>query len=193
MEQSRLMKVASVVGLSLSLLFLPGARHAGAAEPIKIGAVLAVTGFAGNFGTNTKLAITYLQEELNQKGGIAGRQVQVLIEDDQSVPTNSLVSATKLIRDKNVCMLLGPNLTPMVMPTLPLVEREKVPQLAIGAGHEVTVPLKKWVFRIPVTDYRLAPHARFCREHPGRAKDSRSLQHGFLWENGVAGHRRQHR
>jgi branched-chain amino acid transport system substrate-binding protein len=152
------MKIASVVGLSLSLVLITGVRqHAGAAEPIKIGAVMSVTGFAGNFGTNSKLAITYLSEELNEKGGIAGRQVQVLFEDDQSVPTNSLVAATKLIRDKNVSMLLGPTLTPMVMPTLPLVEKEKVPQLAIGAGHEVTVPLKKWVFRIPVTDYRLAP------------------------------------
>jgi branched-chain amino acid transport system substrate-binding protein len=157
MKKNRLMKIASVVGLSLSLILIPGVRHAGAAEPIKIGAVMSVTGFAGNFGTNSKLAITYLSEELNQKGGIAGRPVQVLFEDDQSVPTNSLVAATKLIRDKNVSMLLGPTLTPMVMPTLPLVEKEKVPQLAIGAGHEVTVPLKKWVFRIPVTDYRLAP------------------------------------
>jgi len=157
MKMSRVMKGASIVGLSLSLVLMTGVRDGGAAEPIKIGAVLAVTGFAGNFGTNSKLAITYLAEELNQKGGVAGRPVQVLIEDDQSIPTNSLVAATKLIRDKNVCMLLGPNLTPMVMPTLPLVEKEKVPQLAIGAGHEVTVPLKKWVFRIPVTDYRLAP------------------------------------
>ena len=158
MKKNGLMKIASAVGLSISLVLIPGVRqHAGAAEPIKIGAVMSVTGFAGNFGTNSKLAITYLSEELNQKGGIAGRPVQVLFEDDQSVPTNSLVAATKLIRDKNVSMLLGPTLTPMVMPTLPLVEKEKVPQLAIGAGHEVTVPLKKWVFRIPVTDYRLAP------------------------------------
>ena len=156
-EMNRLMKVACVVSLCVTLVVVTGARDARTAEPIRIGAVLAVTGFAGNFGTNSKLAITYLAEELNQKGGIAGRPVQVLIEDDQSTPTNSLVAATKLIRDKNVCMLLGPTLTPMVMPTLPLVEKEKVPQLAIGAGHEITVPLKKWVFRIPVTDYRLAP------------------------------------
>ena len=69
MKKNRLMKIASVVGLSISLVLIPGVRqHAGAAEPIKIGAVMSVTGFAGNFGTNSKLAITYLSEERIRKG-----------------------------------------------------------------------------------------------------------------------------
>ena len=157
MNMKRFVGIAGVVGLSLSLVLLSGVRQGRAAEPIKIGAVVSVTGFAGNFGTNGKLSISLMADEFNQKGGILGRQVQVLFEDDQSSPTNALVAATKLIRDRNVCMLLGPSLTPTVMPTLPLVEKEKVPQLAFGSGHEITVPLKKWVFRIPPTDYRVAP------------------------------------
>jgi branched-chain amino acid transport system substrate-binding protein len=157
MKSKRFVSFASAVGLSLLLVLSLGVKLGGAAEPIKIGAVMSVTGFAGNFGTNCKLSITHLADELNQKGGIAGRPVQVSFEDDQSSPTNSLVAATKLIRDRNVCILLGPTLTSLVMPTLPLVEREMVPQLAFGSGHEITDPLKKWVFRIMPTDYRLGP------------------------------------
>lgn len=143
--------------LLLSLLFVGAGVPVQAVEPIKIGAVLSVTGFAASFGSTSKLVITHLAEEINQKGGMFGRPIEVDFEDDQSNPTNSVIAATKLIRDKNVCILIGPTLTVNVMPVLPIAEREKVPELAIGAGHEVTVPLKKWVFRIPMTDYRLAP------------------------------------
>ena len=43
------------------------------------------------------------------------------------------------------------------MPILPIAEREQTPNAALGAGHEITDPLKKWVFRIPLTDIRLSP------------------------------------
>jgi branched-chain amino acid transport system substrate-binding protein len=43
------------------------------------------------------------------------------------------------------------------MPMIPVLEREQVPNLSCGAGHEITVPLKKWIFRLPLTDYRLSP------------------------------------
>ena len=49
------------------------------------------------------------------------------------------------------------SLTVFTMPVIPVVEREHVPLMAFGAGHDITVPFKKWVFRVPLTDYRLSP------------------------------------
>lgn len=43
------------------------------------------------------------------------------------------------------------------MPIIAIYEREQVPNISLGAGHEITDPLKKWIFRIPLTDYRLSP------------------------------------
>ncbi len=143
--------------VSLVLLLGVNAPANAAPEPIKIGVVLCITGWGGPLGTPGKEAITIVAEEINRKGGIGGRPIELYIEDDQSNPTNAALAATKLIRDKKVAAVIGSNLTVFCMPMLPIFEREQVPNISLGAGHEITDPLKKWVFRIPLTDYRLSP------------------------------------
>jgi branched-chain amino acid transport system substrate-binding protein len=144
--------------VSLGLVALvAAAKPAAAAEPIKIGAVFSVTGWAGPVGTPAKEAVEIATDEINKKGGVLGRNLEVYYEDDQSNPTNSAIAATKLIRDRNVCILLGSSLTVFTMPMVPVVEREQITLMAFGAGHELTSPIKKWVFRIPMTDYRVSP------------------------------------
>ncbi len=128
-----------------------------AAEPIRVGAIFSVTGWAAAIGTPPKEAVSVVVDEVNRKGGVLGRQIEVYYEDDQSNPTNSAVAATKLVRDKKVDILIASTLTVFTMPVIPVVEREQVPLMAFGAGHEITVPFKKWVFRVPLTDYRLSP------------------------------------
>jgi len=150
-------KTSVLVVFVVSSLMVPNGNPLFAAEPIKVGVVLCVTGWAGALGTLTKEAITIEAEEVNRKGGVLGRQIDLYIEDDQSNPTNAAVAATKLIRDKNVPIVIGSTLTVFCMPMIPIFEREQVPNISLGAGHEITVPLKKWVFRIPLTDYRLSP------------------------------------
>ena len=139
------------------LLFGAGRVSLQAAETIKIGAVLAVTGWAGSMGSYQKEGLTIAAEDVNNKGGVLGRKIELFIEDDQSNPTNAAVAATKLIRDKKVSLVIGSTITVMCMPMIPIFEQEQVPNISLGAGHEITVPLKKWVYRVPLTDYRLSP------------------------------------
>jgi branched-chain amino acid transport system substrate-binding protein len=150
---STLITVVLIMSFILSLEVGP----VGAVEPVKIGAVLCITGWAGMLGTPEKEAIQMAAENLNRKGGLWGRPVEIYFEDDQSNPANSAVATTKLIRDKNVCAVIGSSITNMCMPMIPIVERHEVPNVSLGAGHEITDPVKKWVFRIPITDFRLSP------------------------------------
>jgi branched-chain amino acid transport system substrate-binding protein len=162
--------VAVAIGLVFSFILF-SADVSKAAEPIRIGAIFSVTGWAGTMGTPAKEAIQIVADDINKKGGILGRKMEVYYEDDQSNPTNSAIAATKLIKDKNVDVILGSTLTVFTMPIIPVVEREQVPLMAFGAGHDITVPLKKWVFRIPMTDYRLSPiMLRFATETLGAKK-----------------------
>lgn len=151
------LKTFGVVSLILSLVLFVGERSSESAEPIKIGSIFSITGWAGAMGTPPKEAIEIVVDDVNRKGGVLGRQIEIVYEDDQSNPTNSAIAATKVIRDKKVSALLGSTLTVFCMPIIPIVEQEQVPMMAFGAGHEITYPLKKWVFRIPLTDYRLSP------------------------------------
>jgi branched-chain amino acid transport system substrate-binding protein len=153
MRQMDAVKIEGLAFLTLVLLLsVPGTHRSQAAEPIKIGAVLALTGWAGFLGTQEMQAIVVEVEKVNRQGGILGRPLEVYFEDDQSNPTNSAIAATKLIRDKKVCCLIGSTLTVLCMPMLPIVEQEQILNISIGAGQEITMPLRKWVFRIPATD-----------------------------------------
>ncbi len=155
--EKRVVNFVMTVFVASTILVMGILSVSEAAEPIKIGAVLCKTGFAGFIGTPQSEAIEAVVNRVNHKGGILGRQVELIIEDDQSTPSNAPVAATKLIRDKNVCAVIGSTLSAQCMAMLPVFEREKVPNASLGAGPEITNPIRKWVFRIPLTDFRMAP------------------------------------
>ena len=147
-----LVKTTGLVLITLSFLCLMGGPL-WAEEPIKVGVILSITGRGGFLGTPEKQGMVVAAEEVNRNGGLFGRKLELLFEDDQSNPTNSATAATKLIRDKNVCAILGASLVVGCQAILPICEREQVPMLALAPL--TVVPLKKWVFLVPLTDYVL--------------------------------------
>ncbi len=135
----------------LSLLLSGTAQQAGAADPIKIGVVFSITGPGGFIGTPQKDAIVAIVENTNNHGGLLGRQIELFIEDDKSVPTNAVIAVTKLARDKRVCAIVGPSMTDSGMAMIPTCEQEKVPFLLTAP---VAAPYKKWVFYLGAGDTR---------------------------------------
>ena len=128
------MKTTCLIGLVFALLFFVGERPSlRAAEPIRIGATFTITGWAAFLGTPEKEAVEIVVEEVNRKGGVLGRPIEVYFEDDQSNPTTSAIAATKLIKDKKVCALLGSSFTSgHLCPMIPIAESEGVPTLFPG-------------------------------------------------------------
>ena len=116
------------------------ARPVRAAEPIKIGILTCLTGPIGFIGQPIKEAFTAIFDDLNQKGGINGRKVELLIEDDQSNPSNAVISATKLIKDEKVPLIIGSSTADSDAAIIPTVEQEQVPMLVAGP---LVAPFKK--------------------------------------------------
>jgi len=133
------------------VLLLAGPANSGAAEPIKVGVVMSITGQASFIGTPQKDAIVAIVEDLNKHGGLLGRQVELFIEDDQSVPTNAVIAVTKLARDRKVSAIVGPSMTDSGMAMIPTCEQEKVPFLLTAP---VAAPYKKWVYYLGPGDFR---------------------------------------
>jgi branched-chain amino acid transport system substrate-binding protein len=136
--------------LALFLLF-SGTRTSSAAEPIRIGIVFSITGPGGFIGTPQKDAVVAIVESVNKRGGLLGRQIELFIEDDKSVPTNAVIAVTKLARDRKVCAIVGPSMTDSGMAMIPTCEQEKVPFLLTAP---VAAPYKKWVFYLGAGDSR---------------------------------------
>jgi branched-chain amino acid transport system substrate-binding protein len=144
-----LIKTIGLIGLVFALLFLMGEKTSlQAAEPIRIGATLTITGWAGFLGTPEKEGVEIAVDQINRKGGVLGRPIEVYFEDDQSNPTTSAIAATKLIKDKKICALIGSSFTGGDMAQIPIAENEGVPTLF---PCPVITPFKKWVF-LPIID-----------------------------------------
>ena len=148
-------KAMLVVCVVLSLLCIAGGGISRAAEPIKIGTIFSITGWGGFIGTPQKEAFTALVEDINKKGGINGRQLEFYYEDDTSVPTNAVIAATKLIRDKKVVAMVGTSLSDSAMAIVPTCEQEQTPFVNSGPAN---IPWKKWVFSVGPGDVRCAAH-----------------------------------
>jgi branched-chain amino acid transport system substrate-binding protein len=120
--------IVSVFLAVFSILCVFGGQPgAWAAEPIKIGMVASLSGWGGFVGGQQRDAVMAVVEDINRKGGVLGRPLQVLVEDDQSQPTTAVVAATKLVRDRNVVALIGPSLPDSGMAMIPISEQEQVP------------------------------------------------------------------
>lgn len=145
-----------LIGAVCASLVLASAGRSLAADPIKIGFVISITGPYGFIGTPQKEVIDAAVADVNKKGGLLnGRPLQAFIEDDQSVPTNAVIAGTKLIKDKGICALIGASSADSSAAIIPIAEQEKVPYLIAAP---VVNPNKKYIFIVGPGDIRGAQH-----------------------------------
>jgi urea transport system substrate-binding protein len=118
--------------LLVSALFVAGcgkesANQAPAEDAIKIGVLAPTTGFMSTHGEAIKLSAELAEELINNEGGINGKQVQVIIEDDQSDPSVATEKAKKLINKDQVDFLIGTGSSAETLAVIPVAENNKVP------------------------------------------------------------------
>lgn len=137
-----------------------------AADPIKIGIVLPLTGEQAKFGEIEKNSFLMCLEEVNKAGGIKGRPIELLIEDDTGKPDVGRSAVEKLISQDNVIMLSGGYSSSVTYAMCAVAQQRKVPFLVTtGSADKITEQGWDYVFRInpPVSEYPLALEA-FIKE-----------------------------
>jgi branched-chain amino acid transport system substrate-binding protein len=111
-------------GAAVTALLL-AAAPAQAADPIKVGMSLALTGAGAPAGKMLQAAIELWRDDVNAKGGLLGRPVEVIIYDDQSNPSAVPGLYTKLISVDKADLLVGPYGTNYVAPAMPTIIQNK--------------------------------------------------------------------
>ncbi|HEX3936350.1 MAG TPA: ABC transporter substrate-binding protein, partial [Xanthobacteraceae bacterium] len=99
---------------AVSMLLVAAAARA--AEPIKVGLSVALTGGVAPIGKQVLAGLRIWRDDVNAKGGLLGRPVELVYYDDQSNPQNVPGLYTKLIEVDKVDLLIGPYATNMVAP-----------------------------------------------------------------------------
>jgi branched-chain amino acid transport system substrate-binding protein len=116
---------------------------AAAAEPIRIGFSMAMTGGVAQNGKQLLIALQLWRDDVNAKGGLLGRPVEFVYYDDQSNPNNVPAIYTKLIAIDKVDLLLGPYATNMAAAAMPvIVENNKltVSMMAVSVNRHFNYP-----------------------------------------------------
>jgi branched-chain amino acid transport system substrate-binding protein len=134
----RILGAALIVGLG----FFSGA-FAQSGNPIRIGMSLALTGAGASPSKVVNTALDLWRDDINAKGGLLGRPVELVIYDDQSAPANVPIIYTKLIAVDKVDLLLGPYGTNFVAPAMPTIMQNNkltISFTAIGINDKFHYP-----------------------------------------------------
>ena len=123
-----------------------------AVEPIKIGAVFAVTGKASWLGEPERNTVKMIEEEVNATGGINGTPIEVIVEDSVGLEPNTINAVKKLISKDEVIAIIGPSRSGCTMAIKPIMEEYEVPLISCAAAEAIVNPMAKWVFKTPQKD-----------------------------------------
>jgi branched-chain amino acid transport system substrate-binding protein len=140
-----------------------GVRSWAAAKPIKIGAVLPLSGYFALEGTTEKKAAVALVEDINAGGGVLGRPFELIVEDGRADPTESVAAARKLISKDGVRAIMGALASSATLAIMSVCEKSGVPLLVeTSTSPKITAQGNPWVFRISSTNEldaeALSPH-----------------------------------
>jgi branched-chain amino acid transport system substrate-binding protein len=141
----------STVWISAVTIFCANTVFAAPAT-IKIGALFSVTGPPSFLGEPERNTAKMVVDEINAKGGIKGKKLELVVYDTTGDATKAVQAANRLIKEDKVVAIIGPSTTGESMAVLPVAEKEQVPLISCSAGSKITDPVKKWVFKTAQND-----------------------------------------
>ena len=132
------------IAATIATLGLVAAAHA--ADPIKIGVIIPMTGTFQSNGSQIEAAI---KAYTKAKGDtVAGRRIEFVLRDDRGAPDNAKRLAQELITQDRVSILTGFGTTPAALATAPLATQAKVPQVIMVAATSSIVDKAPYIVRV---------------------------------------------
>lgn len=138
----------------------------GAADPIPVGVYLALTGPTATFGIGTRDGAQLAAEEINANGGVQGRLLRLIIEDDQGRPEEAAAVVTKLITRDQVVAVIGENASSRSLAAAPICQANRVPMISPSSTNPEVTRKGEFIFRICFIDsYQGDAIAAFVRDN----------------------------
>lgn len=160
-------------------LVAPLAAAAQTAEPLKIGAIISLTGPGAGTGNPQRQGMMLAEKAINAAGGVAGRPIRILIEDDGSKPDIAKSKAERLLFDEKVVAIVGPSLTASTGAVAALTDAEGVPTLSFtGLGPKIELSYKSLFHLLPPQEL----NARAMLEYT--TKELKAKKIGVLHDTG---------
>jgi len=139
-----------VVGV-FALTSCTGAKSDSTSE-IVIGEFGSLTGTTATFGISTKNGIDMAVDDLNKAGGLLGKKVRVIVEDDQGKPEEAQTVVTKLITKDQVMAVLGEVASSRTMAAAPVAQQNGIPLISPSSTNPKVTEIGDYIFRVCFID-----------------------------------------
>jgi branched-chain amino acid transport system substrate-binding protein len=123
-----------------------------AADTIRIGEFASLTGKEATFGTSSHEGTVLAIEEINAAGGVLGKQLQLIYEDNRSMQGESSTIAKKLINSDKVVALLGEVASGRSLEVAPLAQQAGIPMISPSSTNPDVTKVGDYIFRVCFTD-----------------------------------------
>lgn len=154
-------------------------------EPIRIGILTPLTGAGGNDGPRMLKAMTAVFEEVNKQGGVLGRRIETVVEDDQTNPEAAVRAARKLIEVNKVPMILGTWASAVTAAVAPVCWESKTFLMTVSGADSITLlPHQGFLIRTqPTSKLQATAHGEFIWAQGGRKVGIIGIQAPFAMAN----------
>jgi branched-chain amino acid transport system substrate-binding protein len=122
-------------------------------DPVVIGAIVSATGAGAALGEQEKNTLQMMQTVINGSGGILGRPVKIVVEDDKSDPKEAVTAANLLIGQEKAVAILAATTSSSSLAVKAITAAKGMPQMAMAAANDITdTAPAAWIWRTPPKD-----------------------------------------
>lgn len=146
------MRASLVLGTAALVSCAKGGQQGAAGGDIVVGEYGSLTGTTATFGISTKNGIDMAIEEVNKAGGLLGKQVRVIVEDDQGKPEEAQTVVTKLITSDKVIAVLGEVASSRTLAAAPVAQQAGIPMISPSSTNPAVTDVGDYIFRVCFID-----------------------------------------
>ena len=145
---------AGALSLGAALLFAGCGKGGGgaSADSIPVGEYACLTGLTASFGTAAHNGTTLVVEKANANGGVLGKKLKLITEDDQSKPGEAATAVRKLISRDKVVAVLGEVASSRSLEAAPICQQNKIPMISPGSTNPKVTEVGDYIFRVCFID-----------------------------------------
>jgi branched-chain amino acid transport system substrate-binding protein len=124
----------------------------GETGPIRVGVYMDLSGQTSSFGQSSVNGIRMAADEINKAGGVDGRQIELVVEDDQGRPEQAATVVTKLINQDRVHAVLGEVASSNSLAAAPIAQQARVPMITPSSTNPKVTQVGDYIFRVCFID-----------------------------------------
>ncbi len=129
-------------------------------DPVVIGAIVSATGPNSALGEQERKVLEMMETRINNEGGVLGRPLELVVEDDKSDSKEAVIATNRLIDQEKAVAIIAATGSAPTLAVKAITAEKGLPQIAMAAANDITdVAPMEWIWRTPHKDAMAAARA----------------------------------